>query len=169
MGQGCLLSVVHGDGETQVAWCVAWWRHWSSTPARQRRCTFRHPPASYVSSPGQPLCPPHQLARPAAATGQEGGGGSQPRDGGGPEGVAAIHGARPRLPKVLADNVGEEACRPAKSALRDAAGTHAATTTPVAAMNMKARIFSCCSSVQPETRVCGGAGHLQIEISDYIL
>jgi hypothetical protein len=77
------------------------------------------------------------------------------------------------LPKVLAGDVGEGpkvmACRPATSAPRDAAGTHAATTTPVAAMNMKAPIFSSCSSVQPETRVCGGAGHLQIDISGYIL
>jgi hypothetical protein len=39
----------------------------------------------------------------------------------------------------------------------------------ISSMWCKARIFSSCSSVQPEARVCGGPGQLQINRSGYIL
>jgi hypothetical protein len=63
----------------------------------------------------------------------------------------------------------DAACWTATSAPCDAAGHLAAITPPVAAAtDAKARIFSS-SFVQPEATVCGGAGHLQIKRSGYIL
>jgi hypothetical protein len=70
-GRGAPLGCQSGQRRGRAG-CVAWGQPWSSR--RRQESTVLHGLdllASCASPPGQPLCPPHLLAHPAAATRHE--------------------------------------------------------------------------------------------------